>query len=178
MPNNSSDHSEESDKAVGELKRSTNLAETHPDVKELGEDKNNKEDNIGAYPEPDDPVTEELDQDKIEAFFNKKGAVEILAQLADGPKRFNAINSALVASHGTVANRLTEGAKLGLWGEYITYPDDGGKIKLYELESEAEQLVTLAESTDIAELTERKRQAYTQHKEALSNFRDQLTSDE
>jgi len=178
MPNNSSDHSEEGDKAVGNLKRSTNPTEANPEVEELGENKNNKEDNIGEYPEPDDLVTKELDQDKIEAFFNKKGAVEILAQLADGPKRFSAINSALVASHGTVANRLTEGAKLGLWGEYISYPDDGGKIKLYELESEAEQLVTLAESTDIAELTERKRQAYTHQKEALSNFRDQLTSDE
>jgi len=86
---------------------------------------------VGSYAEPDDNAEDDLDTTKLRDFFEKKGAVEILAQLADGPKRFGEIDDALVVSHGTISTRLTEGAKLGLWREFITYPDDGGKIKLY-----------------------------------------------
>jgi DNA-binding HxlR family transcriptional regulator len=176
MPNNSSD-SEEKDQKPENLRQSSNPPNSQPKVDMKEEIKRTDTQNIGGYSEPDNPVSKELDQDQIEKFFKQKAAIDILAQLADGPKQFSEINNALVASHGTVATRLTEGAKLGLWGEYITYPDDGGKIKLYELEPEADQLASLAESNDIAVSTERKREAYTQHKEALSTFRNQLTTE-
>lgn len=132
----------------------------------------------GSYSEPDETPTKEYDKEKLQDFFKKKGTVEILAQLAEGPKRFSVIDDALTVSHGTVANRLTDGIKLDLWREYITYPDDGGKIKLYELEPEAEHLAMVAKEENIDETTEQKRAAYAQHEAAISNFRNRIKSDE
>ena len=135
---------------------------------------------IDPYSEPDETPSKEFNQEVLLEFFSKKGTIEILGQLADGPKRFSEINNALTVSHGTVANRLTEGIKLDLWREYIPYPDDGGKIKLYELEEDAEieRLATLATEENINKTTERKRKAYEEHDTALSNVRDQIVSDE
>lgn len=77
-------------------------------------------------------------------------------------------------SHGTISTRLTEGAKLGLWREFMTYPDDGGKIKLYELEPTAQQFAATAEDENISQATEQRREANEQHAAAVSNFQDKL----
>ncbi|MFA9516866.1 hypothetical protein ACERIT_06570 [Halopenitus sp. H-Gu1] len=136
------------------------------------------ESKIGAYHEPKETPTVELDQIEVEEFFTKKASIDILAQLAEGPKRFSEINTAIATSHGTVATRLTEGAKLDLWKEYFLYPEDGGKIKLYELQPAAEEFAQLAEEEDIRETTERLRQAKKQHDDALENFRMRVASDD
>jgi len=77
-------------------------------------------------------------------------------------------------SHGTIATRLTDGAKLGLWREFMTYPDDGGKIKLYELVPGAQHLAALTEDENIGQTTKQLRQAHEQHADAVTNFRDKI----
>ena len=129
---------------------------------------------IGTYSEPNQVDTENLEKDEINEFFDKKGAVEILAQLSDGPKRFSEIDTAIVASHGTISNRLTEGAKLGLWSEYFRYPDDGGKTKLYELSPAAESLADIAEEENVRETTERLREANQRHTDAVTSVRNKI----
>ena len=147
-----------------------------PDQTTTDED-NDTTPHINPQTAPEEIPTKEFDKEVLLDFFSKKGPIEILAQLADGPKRFTGINDALTVSHGTVANRLTEGIKLNLWREYITYPDEGGKIKLYELEPEAEPLAEIAIEESIDKTTEQKRKAYENHDAALTNVRDRITSD-
>jgi DNA-binding HxlR family transcriptional regulator len=129
---------------------------------------------IGGYTQPDEVSKPSLDKDEIKDFFQKKGAVEILAQLSDGPKRFSEINSTVVASHGTVATRLTEGAKLRIWDEYFRYPDDGAKTKLYELNPVAESLAHLTEEENIRETTEQLRKSKERHTDAVTTVQDKM----
>lgn len=129
---------------------------------------------IGVHPQPDEVSRPPLDNDKINDFFQKKGAVEILAQLSDGPKRFREINTTVVASHGTVADRLTEGAKLRIWDEYFHYPDDGGKIKLYELNPQAGPLANLTEDENIRQTTEQLRKSKERHTDAVTTVQDKI----
>ena len=178
MPNDPSDTSDDTNEAIGNLERSSNSADEQPDVTNGMPDGDESETPVGSYAEPDDSVKDDLDTAKVRDFFEKKGAVEILAQLADDPKRFGEIDDALVVSHGTISTRLTEGAKLGLWREFIMYPDDGGKIKLYELEPAAQQFAAIAEDENISQTTEQLREANEQHAAAVSNFQDKLQPEE
>jgi len=171
MPNESSNNSDDETEAIGNLEKSSNSDSVYPDQGVEGVD-------AGPYTQPDEVPERELDNKKILDFFQKKGAVEILAQLADEPKRFSEIDDALVVSHGTVASRLTEGAKTGLWKEYFHYPDDGGKIKLYQLNPEAKELAKRAQEENVAETTECKRKATEQHDKAVSNFQKGITPDD
>jgi DNA-binding HxlR family transcriptional regulator len=169
MPNDTSNTSDDETETVGNLEKTSNSGSEYPD-------QNSKSVDATGDTIPDHEPENEIDHQKVRDFFQKKGAVEILAQLADGPKRFSEIDDALVVSHGTVASRLTEGAKTGLWKEYFQYPDDGGKIKLYQLNPEAEDFADIAQHNNIAETTERKRQATEQHADAVSNFQDEITT--
>lgn len=168
MADDSSNNPDDETETVGNLEKGSSSGSVYPD-------QNDKNVDGESYAEPDEIREIELDTKKVRDFCAKKGAVEILAQLADGPKRFSEIDDALVVSHGTVASRLTEGAKLRLWKEYFQYPDEGGKIKLYQLNPEAKNLVEIAQKENIAETTEQKRQATEQHDKAVSNFRDEIT---
>ncbi len=174
MPNDSSNTSDDDNETTGNLERGSGSAEEQPDVTDGMPDEDATDTNIGTYAEPDDTTGAYLNTEQVRDFFEKKGAVEILAQLADGSKRFSEIDEALVVSHGTVATRLTDGAKLGLWREFMTYPDDGGKIKLYELAPEAQPLATVAKDENISQTTEQLRQANEQHADAIENFRDKI----
>lgn len=174
MPNDSSDTSDDDNETIGNLERSSNSAEEQPDVTDGMPDEGRTDTTVGSYAEPDDNIGADLKTAKVRDFFEKKGAVEILAQLADGSKRFSEIDEALVVSHGTIATRLTDGAKLGLWREFMTYPDDGGKIKLYELVPDAQHLAAIAEDENISQTTEQLRQANEQHADAIANFRDKI----
>lgn len=169
MSNDPSDTPDDTDGAIGNLGRSSDSADEQPDVTKGMPDGDESETPVGSYAEPDD-----LDTAKVRDFFEKKDAVEILAQLADDPKRFGDIDDALVVSHGTISTRLTEEAKLGLWREFMMYPDDGGKIKLYELEPAAQQFAAIAEDENISQTTEQLREANEQHSAAVSNFQDKL----
>ncbi len=169
MSNNSSNDSNDEPEAVRTMEKSSNSNSAYSTGNDESVD--NK-----SHTEPDEIPERDLDRKKINDFFEKKGAVEILAQLAEEPKRFSQIDNALVVSHGTIANRLTDGVKLNLWKEYFHYPDDGGKIKLYQLNPEAQDLAKIAQHENIAETMEHKRQATEQHDEAVSNFQDKITA--
>ena len=160
------------------MERSSSPPEQQPDLDE-GADKEEMDGaNFGNYPEPEQTSTEDLDKTEVVEFFEKKGAVEILAQLANGPKRFSEINDALATSHGTISTRLTKGVKLGLWEEYFWYPDEGSKVKLYQLKPAAEHLAEIAKEENIDETTERKRKINQQHSDAVSNFQDEIKTDD
>lgn len=176
MAKESPDSTEDANGTPENLTRSGDSPGSEPDTIDTGVQKNDESD-IEPYSEPDATPEKELDQDALRDLLTKKGTIEILAQLADGPKRFSEVDNALTVSHGTVATRLTEGIKRNLWHEYITYPDEGGKVKLYELKPEAEDLARIAIDENIDKTTEQKRKAYEEHDAALSNVRDRITSD-
>ena len=159
------------------LDRSQNPATNNPELEDSVRIGDDDDPEIGAYSKPEEPSKQNLEKDEIKEFFEKKGAVEILAQLSDGPKRFSEIDTALVASHGTVASRLTEGAKLRLWKEYFHYPDDGGKTKLYELTPAAESLADITEEKNIRETTQQLRESKQRHTDAVASFRDKIRTD-
>lgn len=125
---------------------------------------------------PPDTASSELDVQKAETLLHKKGAVEILVLLADGPKQFTEINDTLTISRATVSDRLSAGGGL-LWGEYISYTDDDDKVKLYQLSPEAEYLAELALEERIDETAESLRRAKRQHEHALASFRDRVSSE-
>ena len=156
------------------LDRHQNPPQDDPELEDSVGIDDDDDSKIGAYAEPGEVSNKTFEKDEIEDFFDKKGVVEILAQLGDGPKRFSEIDTAVVASHGTIANRLTDGAKLGLWNEYFRYPDDGGKTKLYELNPAAEPLAKLAEKENIRETTKNFREAKQRHTDAVATFRDKI----
>lgn len=129
------------------------------------------------YPNQDLGPVETLNEEELD-FLNKKGAVQILPLLADGPKQFSEINNAVTVSKGTVSTRLTEGAKLGLWSEEFRYPDDGGKIKQYKLQPYARPLGDIAKAKDIPELAEEQRKARQQYDAAVDSFLDEIRPEE
>lgn len=179
MTHDPADNSNEKDSKVRNLKNSSNKTNTEPDLSsDFKGQEDTSESDIGSYSKPEATPAKKLNEDEIQDFFNKKGAIEILAQLADGPKRFSEIDNALVVSHGTVANRLTKGVKLNLWREYFSYPDDGGKIKLYELEPEAEYFAEITKEEEIDKTTERKQAVHKKHEQAVSNFQDRIKRNE
>lgn len=172
MPKESSNKSEDENETLGNLERSESPAETQPELSNGMSDEGDGDSPIGAYPPPEHTSDKEIDEEELREFLNMKGAVEILAQLADEPKQFGEINDALVVSHGTIATRLTDGAKLGLWKEYMIYPDDSGKTKLYQLTPEAQPFAEIAQDKNISNTTEQLKQANKQHADAISNFHD------
>jgi DNA-binding HxlR family transcriptional regulator len=178
MADETTGESDEENGETGKLDQSQNPSTNDPELEDniSIDDEDNPE--IGAYTKPDEGSDKNLEKDEITNFLGKKGAVEILAQLSDGPKRFGEIDDAIVASHGTVSSRLTEGAKLGLWNEYFRYPDDGGKTKLYELSPAAESLADIAEEENIRETTEQLREIEQQHTDAVATFRDKIKADD
>lgn len=178
MPNESPDSSDDSNEKIGSLERSSTSTGEQPDMTDGMADGEESESPVGSYEEPDGSVDDDLDIAEVSDFFEKKGAAEILAQLADGPKRFGEIDDALVVSHGTISTRLTKGAKLGIWAEYISYPEDGGKIKLYELESSAKRFAAIAEDANIRQTTEQLREANEKHAAAVSNFQEKVQLEE
>lgn len=171
MVDESTSKSEDGDETIGNFKKSGSSASHQSGIDDTLPGGDETDSPIESPQKPDPP---EIDEAEARDFLQKKGAVEILAQLADGGKRFNEINEALIVSHGTISTRLTEGAKLKLWRELITYPDDGGKIKLYSLSSAAQPLAEIAEAANIRQTTEQLRQAKDQHEDALSEFQDDL----
>lgn len=116
----------------------------------------------------------ELIGEKELDFLRKKGAVQILPLLADGPKQFSEINNAVTVSKGTVSTRLTEGAKIGLWKEEFRYPNDGGKIKQYKIQPRLHFLAELAKRKNIGQLTEERRKARQQYDAAVDSFLDEF----
>lgn len=127
----------------------------------------------GEYPEPD---PKDIDRHDVQEFLEKKAAVEILSQLATGPKEFNEIESALTASHGTIASRLTEGARIGLWLEEFQYPQDGGKTKLYFLNPAARDLAVAAVDIEIPQTNHYLSEIADLHEEKLDEFRSTVES--
>lgn len=177
MPKESSNKSKDENETVENLEQSNNSSETQPELSDRMSVEADEESNIGAYAAPEDTPDKEIDEEELKEFLEMKGAVEILAQLAGGPKQFSEINDALVVSHGTIATRLTDGAKLGLWKEYMIYPDDGGKIKLYQLTPEARPFAEIAQDENISNTTEQLNQANKQHADAISNFHNKICTD-
>lgn len=172
MPKESSNESDDENETLGNLEKSSSPPDTQPELSDRVSVEDDEESPIGAYAAPEDTSEKEIDEEELKEFLEMKGAVEILAQLADEPKQFSEINDALVVSHGTIATRLTDGAKLGLWKEYMIYPDDSGKVKLYQLTSEARPFAEIAQDEDISNTTEQLKQANKQHADAISNFHD------
>jgi DNA-binding HxlR family transcriptional regulator len=172
MPKKSSNKSDDENETLGNLEQSSSPPDTQPEVSDRVPVEGDEESSIGVYAAPEDTSEKEIDEEELREFLEMKGAVEILAQLADEPKQFSKIDDALVVSHGTIATRLTDGAKLGLWREYMIYPDDGGKIKLYQLTPEARPFAEIAQDENISDTTEQLKQANKQHTDAISNFHD------
>jgi hypothetical protein len=54
----------------------------------------------------------------------------------------------------------------------MIYPDDGGKIKLYQLTPEARPFAEIAQDENISDTTEQLKQANKQHADAISDFHD------
>jgi DNA-binding HxlR family transcriptional regulator len=178
MTNDSSNGSDEEDAEIGNLDQSQNPPASEPVPQDTIGIDNDDASEIGAYSEPDPVNKEDFGNDEIKEFFGRKGAVEIFAQLSNGPKRFSEIDSADIASHGIISTRLTEGARLGVWSEYFHYPDDGGKTKLYELSPAAESLADTATEENIRETTEQLREANQRHTDAVATFRDKISTDD
>jgi len=178
MPKESSNKSDDENETPGNLEQSSSPPENQPELSDRASIEGDEESTIGAYAAPEDTPENEIDEEELKEFLKMKGAVEILAQLADEPKQFSEINDALVVSHGTIATRLTDGAKLGLWKEYMIYPDDGGKIKLYQLTPEARPFAETAQDENISNTTEQLKQANKQHADAISNFHNELWADD
>lgn len=125
--------------------------------------------------EPDVTTTtprtlDDLETADIVEFLSRKGTIEVLVELSDGPKRFKEINDAVIASQGTVSKRLTEGARLKLWAEYFSYPDEGGKLKLYQLTPAGETLADLAIANNLDKTTKTRQRAEVEHDTAVSEF--------
>jgi hypothetical protein len=63
---------------------------------------------------------------------------------------------------------------LGLLTEEIHYPDEGGKIKLYELTSPGRTYATIAINHEIDQTTEQRKDAKERHEAALAEFQEEI----
>lgn len=162
MPTNSPENSDNNRIEDHDHTEDSPSAETNEEATEASPYANQEQKPIEVLGE------EELD------FLNEKGAVQILPQLADGPKQFSEINNALTVSQGTVSTRLTEGAKLGLWTEEFHYPDEGGKLKQYKLQPYAQPLADIAKAKNIAQLAEEHRKARKEYESGVDDFFDEI----
>lgn len=106
-----------------------------------------------------------LDEGRLDDFFSKKGAIEVLILLAENPKPFKRINDLIPASQTTVSKRLSEGVSLGLWGEDVLYFDDNKRVNLYRLDAEANKIADVVREKEGYE-------TYMQYLRAKNNFEE------
>lgn len=94
------------------------------------------------------------EKDKMRSLFqtSRKGSIEILVQLGEGPKRFSEFKPVIPISTSTLSRRLKEGVKDGVWEQSLEEQDDGSSVKIYELTEKGEKFYEVAEELEIPEV--------------------------
>lgn len=85
-----------------------------------------------------------LDKDTVD-FLQKKGAIEILVEIGETPKRHKRLNNTLLMSSSTLQRRLNAGRKLGIWEQTLEEQDEGYTAKVYQLTDLGEELYMTAD---------------------------------
>ena len=74
-----------------------------------------------------------IEDKQIIDFLQRKGALEILVDIGDGPKRHTDLREKLLMSSSTIHERLTTGMQLDLWKQSLQEQPSGVSAKVYEL---------------------------------------------
>jgi DNA-binding Lrp family transcriptional regulator len=108
----------------------------------------------------------DIDPKEVNGFFSKKGAVEMLLFLGDGPKPFETLNKVMTVSRSTVSNRLTEASKIGIISEETVYLPDK-KVRPYRLNLTGLLCMDIANKCGIS-------QAFEQWYESRERYRNKI----
>lgn len=115
----------------------------------------------------------DFNPDKVNGFFSKKGAVEVILFLGDGPKPFETLNDLMTVSRSTVSNRVTEASKIGLVSEETIYlPDE--KVRPYRLSIVGRFCVDIANEVGVSEAFEEWYDSRKTYRNKLLEFNDGL----
>lgn len=115
-------------------------------------------------------VQTDVESHKIPGFFSKKGALEMLLMLADGPKTFETLDDIMTVSRSTVSNRLTEASKIGLIGEDTIYLTGDKKVRPYRLGVVGLLCVEIANQCGVSDTFKEWYEARKKHREKLLDF--------
>lgn len=103
-------------------------------------------------------------------FIERKGALEVLFEIADGKKRFTDIEENVSISSATLSNRLKEGKVAGLWDEILEDLDDGSSQRVYVLSSHGHDLVEEAEELDLPRLIEQRQELEAEYDQRINEL--------
>lgn len=105
---------------------------------------------------------------------SRKGSIEILVQLGDGPKRFSEIKPVIPISTSTLSRRLKEGVKDGVWEQSLEEQDDGSSVKMYELTQKGEEFYEVAEELDLPEVVNEYLELRAEYNEKAERYTTEL----
>lgn len=133
-------------------------------------DSNNPREGAGPS-SPDEFDDEEVE--RIVDYLSKSGAVRLLEELQDGPKRFVVLRDALEVSRATIQDRIEEAQDLGIISEKPDYTSGGG-YKRHPLTTKGQIVADELERTDLARIRKEIRKLEAELDDHLGNFETSL----
>jgi DNA-binding Lrp family transcriptional regulator len=116
-------------------------------------------------------IQQDVDSKEVKGFFSKKGAVEMLLFLGDGPKPFETLDNLMTVSRSTVSNRLTEASKIGIISEETVYLPDK-KVRPYRLNLTGLLCMDIANKCGISQAFEEWYESRKRYQDKIVEFND------
>lgn len=130
------------------------------------------------YTRREDPdIPDEFDADEIDAvtdFLSNPGALELITELYDSPKRFVTLQSEMRVSGATIRKRINEAQELGLlYDEDNPHFNENGN-KIHPLTPKGEVIGREIQVTDLGRIQREIRQLENEFDEKFGDFENEL----
>lgn len=122
-------------------------------------------------------VQTDINPYQVPGFLAKKGALEVILLLADGPKTFEKLDDLSTVSRSTVSNRLTEASKIALVGQDTIYIKGDKKVRPYRLGIMGLICVEKANESGISKIFEKLYDARVEYRNKLPEFENRIDSE-
>jgi len=125
----------------------------------------------------DYPVPDEFDADEVEAvtdFLSNPGALELIAELYDTPKRFVTLQNEMRVSGATIRKRMNEAQELGLlYGEDNPHFNENGN-KIHPLTPKGEVIGREIRISELGRIQREIRELENEFDEKFGDFENGL----
>jgi DNA-binding MarR family transcriptional regulator len=111
-------------------------------------------------------------------FLQKKGAMELLVEIGEDPKRHTDLREKFLLSSSTLHGRLKRGSQLGLWEQTLKERDDGLSSKVYRLNEKGQEVYDVADGYSVSRYHKTRRDAVRHVRKAEAETLKALSPDD
>ncbi len=111
-------------------------------------------------------------------FLQKKGAMELLVEIGEEPKRHTDLREKFLLSSSTLHGRLKRGSQLGLWEQTLKERDDGLSSKVYRLSEKGQEVYDVAADHSVSRYHKTRRDAVRHVRKAEAETLKALSHDD